>query len=404
MHLLFVCQKPPLLPVDGNAIATRSMILGLLDAGVSVDVLAIETDRHPAMVDVASELADAVDFDTIRVDTEVTIARAIRGLFSECYNVERFDSPSFRRLLERRLSNKSFDAVVLDSLYAAPYLSTIRSLTAAPVILRAHNVEHQVWGRLAENSGGIRGRYLAFLARRMGQYEAKIASEVDAVAAIAEPDRQVFLTMPDVAPVRVVDVGMEPPPVVSPSDVTRPLCSLAAYDWLPNTEAMQWFLESVWPLVRQADPEARLDIAGRDSHRLASEFERPGVRVLGLVPSAADFLQERGVVIVPTRSGSGVRIKIVEAMLLGKPIVTTAVGAQGATDRASGEVSIADTPAEFAQAVVGLLSDQQAADALGAAARRGAVQRHSRSAVTEQLTELVQQLSTQAGPVRQGHR
>lgn len=370
--------------------ASRSIIDGLLAIGAELDVLATETHRHPSSTEDVEDLAEAVHYRTWFSDTRVTPLRALKGLAQQSYNVERFNSRAGRALVSERLRSRGFDVVILDSLYSTPFLPLIRAAApTTPVILRAANIEYHIWQGLAASSRPPRSWYLRHLAGQLARYEARTFPRVDGIAAISAVDRATAEALAPGTPTALVEVGLahhfDPVPVIA--DTT--LCSIASYDWMPNVDGMRWFLDQVWPLVRQAAPTARLDIAGRHSERFAAEFERPGVTVLGTVPSSVDFLASRGPMIAPLRSGSGIKIKLVEGMLLGRPIVTTSDGAAGLQTDADEPMRVRDDPASFAAASVELLGDHTLATSLGAAARRYAEHRFSLETVTDALVELV---------------
>lgn len=397
MRVLLLCHRPPLVPVDGYTMATRSTIDGLLAAGIELDVLATETHRHPSDTGGVGELARAVRYQTWFTDTRVTPLRALRGLAQESYNVERFDSPAGRAAVAERLASRAFDVVILDSLYSTPYLPVVRDAAPGlPVLLRAHNIEHHIWQGLAASSRPPRSWYLRHLARQLARYEARTFPRVDGIAAISAVDRATAEALAPDTPTALVEVGLAHRFDAAPVIAGTPLCSIASYDWMPNVDGMRWFLDQVWPLVRRAAPAARLDIAGRHSEQFAAELERPGVTVLGTVPSSVDFLTERGPMIAPLRSGSGIKIKLVEGMLLGRPIVTTSEGAAGLQTGPDEPMRVRDDPAGFAAAAVELLGDHALATSLGTVARRYAERRFSLETVTDALVELAVRAGTGA--------
>lgn len=395
MHALLVSHRPALLPIDGGTLATHAVVTGLLSTGCHLRVLSIETDRHPATASrEQTSLAEATGFDTWRVDTRVTPTRALRGVFQESYNVQRFDHPDGRAKIESHLRSEPVDVVILDSLYTTPYLPVVRRHTSAPVVLRPQNVEHQIWRLRAAHATGARARYLRYLADQIERYERRVFNAVDGIAAISSADHAVIAAMAPATPAAVVEIGLAPSGEPAPIDPTGPLCSIAAYDWAPNVEGMRWFLDEVWPRILTLDPDTRLHLAGRHLDRYAAAFARPGVEVLGSVPSAAEFLLRRGIVVAPLLSGGGVRVKLVEAMLLGRPIVTTSVGAQGLAGTAGPgrPLVVSDEPEAFARAVVELRRDPDRADRLGATALQEASARYSVRAATSTLMDLIEQV------------
>jgi polysaccharide biosynthesis protein PslH len=390
MRALVVTHRPPLAIIDGSTMAANSIITGLVDSGVAVEVLSAQTHRHPSDISQVTDLAEQVRYETWAVDTRVTPWGALRGLAQESYNVERFSSGAGRAVIARRLAATPVDVVILDSLFSTPLVPTIRQVAPrTPVILRAHNVEHHIWHGLATNSRRPRSWYLRHLADQLHRYEARLFASIDGIAAISPVDQAMIAALAPDTPIRLVEIGMAHHYRPVPLPVDAPLCSVASYDWTPNIEGMQWFLDRVWPEIHRQRPGARLHIAGRHSDSFAERFTRPGVQVLGPVPSAQEFLAHRGVVVAPILSGSGVRVKLVEAMLMAKPVVTTSQGGAGLFTDPDSPMRVRDDPSSFAQATIELLDDHARAAALGQAARSEADQRFSARTTTEALLEVV---------------
>jgi len=152
MRILQICPKPPLPAVDGGALAMHAVTEGLLQAGMSVKVLAIATEKHPFLPDkISAEYKSATGIETVFIDTGVKYIPAFLNLFSSSsYNVNRFYSVEFANKLKSVLEKETFDIIQLESLFVAPYLYMIRQFSKAKVVLRAHNVESKLWERRAE--------------------------------------------------------------------------------------------------------------------------------------------------------------------------------------------------------------------------------------------------------------
>jgi glycosyltransferase involved in cell wall biosynthesis len=141
--------------------------------------------------------------------------------------------------------------------------------------------------------------------------------------------------------------------------------------WPPNIDGINWFLDEIFPLIRQQRPETLVDLAGsRPPQSLADRAQNdPAITVPGYVPELTPYLEKAGVFIVPLRAGGGMRVKILEALARGMPLVTTTLGCEGIRVEHGQHVLIADTPQEFASGVVRLLKDRPFANALGRAGR-----------------------------------
>ena len=221
--------------------------------------------------------------------------------------------------------------------------------------------------------GIARRLYLGHLARRLRKFEVATLNDVDAIAAVTPEDAGTYARLGATGALHVAPVGIETCEYPDRSGLGAPLtlAFLGSLDWRPNLEAVTWFLESVWPIVRQAVPQARFLVGGSNPPvDLAERLRAEGVRFLGRVPDARDFLASGAAMVVPLRSGGGMRVKILEAMALGVPVVSSHLGAAGIGALDGTEILLADGPDALAAACASLLLEQDRAVAIGRAGRR----------------------------------
>ena len=165
------------------------------------------------------------------------------------------------------------------------------------------------------------------------------------------------------------------------------LFHIGAMDWLPNLESIRWLLDDIWPVVHSRVPQAKLYLAGRKMPEQLMKARIEGVSVIGEVPDAMYFIGSKKINIVPLLSGSGIRVKIIEAMSVGKVVVTTTVGAQG-IDYTDGEnILIANTPDEFAEQIGRCLSDDDFCRRVGEAAARLVAEQYDEHKLAVKLLE-----------------
>jgi glycosyltransferase involved in cell wall biosynthesis len=207
----------------------------------------------------------------------------------------------------------------------------------------------------------------------MVRFEREQCRRFDQVVAVSESDAETFRTAYGAAHVAAVPTGVDIEyfaPMPLPPEPGH-LVFVGAMDWLPNVDGITWFVREVLPLVQQAVPGAHLSIVGRNPgtaiRRLAEAHE--GVAVTGAVPDVRPYLARGAAVIVPLRVGGGTRLKIYEAMAAGRPLVSTAVGAEGLPIAPGEHYLAADSAPDLAAACIQLLRDPAAAEAMG---RRGA--------------------------------
>jgi sugar transferase (PEP-CTERM/EpsH1 system associated) len=313
------------------------------------------------------------------------------------YAVAKYRSRAFARRLNELLSEQSFDLIVCDFLF--PAVNLPRRLPC-PAVLFTHNVESEIWRRHAETRTGVAHLLYRIQHARMLRYEARTLGRFDGVLAVSDADRHTFARLyPEVIrqPVHVVPTGVDTgffPASPSPED-GRTIVFTGSMDWLPNEDAMTYFCREILPRIRADEPDASLAIVGRAPtpavRRLADDH---GVTVTGRVDDVRPFMKEAAVYVVPLRIGGGTRLKIFEAMAMGKAVVSTTVGAEGLPVTSGEHVMIADDPTLFARTVVRLFRDVGRRRALEAAARALVIERYDWSSVAGELETALMRFAT----------
>lgn len=358
MRILQLCNKFPYPLKDGAAIASTYLAKAYAELGHEVTLLSMNTSKH--WFDTATLPEDFDHYSaihTVFVDNRIRPIPAFLNLFSEkSYHVERFDDVAFSRKLKDILLNKHFDVVQLESLYLAPYIPVIREYAPeTQVVLRAHNVEHEIWERVAENSNPLKKWYLQRITPRLKQYETERLNDCDLVVSISDRDEEAFLKMGLRQPSTVAPIGIDTRDY-HPNEASfhRPLSLsfIGSLDWMPNQEGLRWFLETVWaPLLAPNFPALTFHIGGRTAPRWLRELDMERVVFHGEVPSAPDFLNEHSIMVVPLLSGGGMRAKILEGMAVGKVVVSTQLGIEGIDAKNGQECLLADTPEDWLNAI-----------------------------------------------------
>jgi len=307
------------------------------------------------------------------------------------YAVAKYRSRAYARRLRALLADTPFDVIVCDFLFPAVNLP---GTLPCPAVIFTHNVEAEIWRRHAETQQGSVGRMLYRTQhRRMLRYEGRTLARFDGVLAVSDADRDTFAQLYPGAirrQVHVVPTGVDTAyfgPAVSDA-ASRQLVFTGSMDWLPNEDAMQFFCRDVLPLIRAQEPGVHLSIVGRAPtpavQRLAADH---AVTVTGRVDDVRPYMGDAAVYIVPLRIGGGTRLKIFEAMSMGKAVVSTAVGAEGLPVIDHEHLVLADGPDAFAGAVVNLLRNVPRRRRFEAAARTLVVDRYDWSAVAGELEE-----------------
>jgi polysaccharide biosynthesis protein PslH len=323
--------------------------------------------------------------ETLRFKVEA--AAALFGTLP--YAVSKYRSRTYRRLVRDLLAERHFDLVVCDFLF--PAVNLPRQLPC-PAVIFTHNVESEIWRRhTATHRNPIARTLFATQWRRMVRYERRALARFDLILAVSDADRDTFRSLYGsaiAAPVYVVPTGVDTEyfqPAAQVDADPRHLVFTGSMDWLPNEDAMLYFVREILPRIRGEEAGATLSIIGRrPTAALRALAREPGIEVTGDVDDVRPHVARGGLYVVPLRIGGGTRIKIFEAMAMGKAVVSTTVGAEGLPVTPGHDIALADDPARFAQSVVELMRDAEARRALETKARQ-TVENYAWSAVARDL-------------------
>jgi hypothetical protein len=272
MKILVLANKLPFPPRDGGSIATMNMLLGLRQAGNQVTCLAMNTSKHPFPVEqIPQELHQKIRFLAVDVDTSIKPSRLlINLLFSrEPYIAERFRSRAYSLELQALLAQESFDIVQIEGPYLFFCLGQVRKESKASISLRAHNAEHQIWERMAQQEhSAVKRWYLKNLSRRLREFERRVFNRVDTLIPISAKDASYFRDQGTDTPMLTIPAGLDLedyPLTGMPSGPS--LFFIGALDWLPNQEGLSWFLDQVFEPLLEKLPEISFHVAGRNVPR-----------------------------------------------------------------------------------------------------------------------------------------
>lgn len=361
MKILQLCKKLPFPLNDGESIAVDAMSKSLSRLGAKIDLLSMNTSKHWVDVDQV-QLPSYYGFvATVKHNNNVRYRDAFKNLFSnDSFHIERYINKEFEDKLVQLLKDQKYDIVQLETIYMAPYIEAIRKHSKAKIVLRAHNLEYEIWQNLAgAKSNSLKNWYLNLCASRLKKYEIENIKNVDLLVSISDTDFDKFSAL-GCTNLFNCPVGLDLSQYPDESPKTQDLCFIGSLDWLPNIEALKWFIDLVWPILKEREKDIRFHIAGRNAgDNLRSYQSIAGLLIHGEVESSVDFINSHPIMVVPLLSGSGIRIKILEGLALKRAVVTSAKGLEGIGCRDGEELYIADNPEDFADKILKVYKNEQ---------------------------------------------
>lgn len=391
MKILQVSNKYPFPPKDGGAIATLALANGFARAGHEVSLLAMRTPKHGGKSLKSDDRFPYHEVITTYVNTTIRPLRLLKNmLFSGLpYNAERFIDPDFREKLAGILTRNKYDIVQLEGLYLMPYTETIRKCSRAKIVLRAHNIEHEIWKRITlQTRNRIKRAYYKRLSGRMAVFEYSFINAYDMLVPISERDLRSFNSHGNTKPSLVIPVGLDVSGSIELAGDTgnNKVSFIGSLDYIPNQEGLVWFIEKVWKKFLHPSHPYAFFVAGRNAPAwLKNYLSKQPVNFFGEVDDAGQFMRSGGVMVVPVLSGGGIRVRIIEAMAMGIPVVCTSIGAEGIDVKDGSELIIADDPEVIAGAIVKLLENQTVFASIGKNARTFIAEKMNENKITAEL-------------------
>jgi glycosyltransferase involved in cell wall biosynthesis len=397
LKALILTNRVPFPPNSGYPIVVYNTIKGLLKLGVEITLFSINTSKHRIDVDdIYDPVFEQIEFHSHSIDIEVNVWDALTNIFSnESYNVSRFFNEDAERQLEDILKENVFDIIQFEGLFVVPYLDVVKANSQAKVVYRAHNIEFDVWERIAMREQFTpRRKYLQFLARRLKYYETEQINRFHQVFAISERDRQHIVQFGCEVPLDVFPVAIDFDQYVTDhSTVGFPtLFHLGAMDWRPNKEGLEWFLDEIWPDIEKLNSELRFYIAGKNMPREFYEYESENLVVEGEIFDAVEFINSKSIMIVPLLSASGMRVKIIEGMAMRKCIIATSMAAEGIKYQHGRDILIANTADEFYRSILQCITNPKKWREIGDNARKTVEMDHDVNVISERMLKVYQKL------------
>ncbi|MCC6818106.1 MAG: glycosyltransferase family 4 protein [Bacteroidia bacterium] len=394
MKILVIGSRVPFPLRDGGAIATYNLLRGLCHIGLEVDYVTLNTDKH--FVDKATlknEFGFLNKLLTFDIDTSVKPFPALLNLFSKkSYNIQRFVSKQFSEKINQLCRQNHYDIIHFEGLFVADYVKGIEC--DGVKILRQHNIEYKIWETLSNNQSiGLKRWYTKLLSKRLKEYEKRIHQYFNAVVSITENDRQDTINLIGYkGTTKYIPAGIMPHSESTENIDYNSIYHIGSMEWLPNQEAMKWFHDSVWPLIEKSDNRLSFHMAGKNMDAQFEKYAINNFKVWGEIANLNTFIKDKSILVVPLKSGSGIRIKTIEAMMAGKAVVTTTQGAQGLDIVDGVQCLIADDAKKFADKIIMLIKDVAFRNKMAESGKQYAESNFGNDAVSEKWMKFYEEV------------
>lgn len=364
MRVLQLTKKVPFPSKDGESMAIRSLASSLVSNGVTVDLLSLNTNKHRFSSDIDD--LDSTLYRSIymvEINTNFHPISFLINLFSNIpYQISRFVKKEYKVKLISLLIQNKYDFILLETVYLTPYIPVIKRYSSAKILLRTHNMEYEIWERLHKGANwGISKLLYLWLSHQMFRYESFRLQSIDYLIAISKRELLMYkASYPSlngsVVPITWNALKESCQKTLKSNSQNISLFFIGSLDWKPNHEGLLWFLHKVWPICHAKFPHISFYVAGRNMPEKIKQMNLDGVFMMGEVDDAVAFVNQHDIAIVPLLSGSGMRAKIIEAMALGKVVITTSIGLEGIEAQNTLDVCLANSPEEFINVIQYLLT------------------------------------------------
>ncbi len=341
---------------------------------------------------VRSLVSDLVVFPRPRSLPREGINAALSLVGGRPFTIARYFSRDLARFLSEADEGGTFDVAHFHTIHMGQYAGIMKR---TPTLLDTPDVVSEIWklGRDTRRNPltrlAVHTQYRAVL-----RYEPWVCRQADLVATVSEQDRSQVARVVGKDRARLVPNGVDTE-LIQPrqEDVeTDSMVFVGNMQWPPNADGVEWFCREVLPVILRQHPKAKLYLVGHSPGPALQRLAGKSVVVTGTVPDVRPYVARAAVSVVPLRVGGGTRLKILEAMALARPVVSTSLGCQGLSATDGQNISIADTPDAFARSVGELLSSEEEGTRLGRAGREFVVANYDWKAIGAQLSSIYAEL------------
>ncbi len=353
MKILIISHKPIFPTIDGGSLATKKIYLDLKKEYKTVDLVSLKSKKNKLSLRGKKNKNQLL----FKINTNFNLIKLVASFFNnKSYQTERFYNKKISKNIIQLINKKKYNYILFEGVFPAVYLSDIQSNCNCKTIIRTHNVEHEIWSNLAKNTVNIfKKPVYVFLKNQMKKWENHICSKCDFLFCISKND-QVYFNKKINKKIEILPVSFSIKKRRKPNGFS--IFHLGSMDWKPNIEGINWFLNKVWFSNLNKVKSLKLYLAGKNMPLFLQNKTTNSLIIEGMIDDSQVYMKEKSVMIVPIFSGSGIRIKILEGMAMGIPILSTKKGAQGIDYENKKDIIICNNEIDFIKSIKDLQNDK----------------------------------------------
>tara|TARA_R110001599_G_scaffold353527_1_gene593623 strand:+ start:67908 stop:69131 length:1224 start_codon:yes stop_codon:yes gene_type:complete len=400
MKILFLSQRF-LFPADtGGKIRTGNILRELSKKAELTVISNVESPRDDAYIQqmdaLCSRFIPVPWKEMERYTLSFYIKLTFQSLSKYPISVLNDYSKALEAALQKELSATDYDLVICDFLQST---LNFRDVTGIPRLLFQHNVEAQITERHLDKASNVFATlFWGLQHKRMLRHEGEMCRDFEGTIAVSEEDKGLMERWYNTQRVHTIPTGVDTDFFKPTADTAtrKQLVFTGSMDWLPNDDAIAWFLDEIFPGIQEQEPGTTLTIVGRKPTARIEKLVngREDITLTGWVDDTRPFIAQSAVYIVPIRIGGGTRMKIYEALSMGKALVSTTIGAEGLPLESGEHILRADSAADFRDCVVTLLRDEALREQMGKAARDYVCEHYRWEKVADRFLEVCETVSS----------
>tara|TARA_Y100001968_G_scaffold277311_1_gene272079 strand:- start:2420 stop:3595 length:1176 start_codon:yes stop_codon:yes gene_type:complete len=378
INVLIIANKMVFPALDGGALAMQNLCKILIDQKYNIDLISIAKNNNTNTLKqpTISKHNQHINQILFEKNMQFNLLSLLQSIFeNKAYQAFRFYHKKIQKFIQKLIDEKKYKIIIFESIFTMIYFDKLYIKKSTKTIFRAHNVENKIWSELANNQQMKKIVFL-WLAKQIEKMEQITPKNIDYIFTLSNNDASYFKKL---FPKKTHNIPVTfEPHMKHNKKIKNSIFHLGAMDWAPNIEGIEWFLTKVKPLLNTKD-DIKIYIAGKN---MPSEyFMHKDIIIESSVKNAQNYIQDKEILFVPLFSGSGIRIKILEAMSLGIPVVSTTQGAEGIPYINNQNILIANTEKDFADAIHKLIANKKLAKDIGKNGQKLIIKHFSKKSV-----------------------